>query len=182
MSGVWERWVGPIPARYPTPDACRFIRAEDFLALALKAYLAASRQMEPPAGEPWVEAGATWADAEGFYDALRRGLTDRLRRAAVDAGHLLQEPWSAEDWAELGGSESPPGAGRSPADKGHGWPAFAPAVGPAPMPCPGAGDGGASQQRDITIPADPLFCGQQVQKLPGDNRQDNLGQHGEKIA
>ena len=58
-----------------------------------------------------------------------------------------------------------PGAGRSPADKGHGWPASSPAVGPAPMLSHGA---------YIIFSADWLFFACAVQKLPSVNLGVNL--------
>jgi hypothetical protein len=193
VKGFNERWAGPDPARYPTPAACRFIRGEDFMALALKAYLAASRDLVPPTGTPWVDEGATWSDAECFHAALERHLGERLRRAAIDGGHLVEEPCSAEESAEdaafqsalaawAGGSSSPAGGGRSPPDKGQGWPALVPAVGPAPMPCPEARDGVASQPLDITIPANPLLFGQQVQELPGETSRVTVNESGEKLS
>jgi hypothetical protein len=194
---VWHEWVKPDPARYPTPAACRFIRGEDFMALALKAYLAASRELVPPAGERWVDdLGNVWSGPEGFFDALLHHLGERLRWHAIDSKHLLEVPWSAEDIAEDARSSaefmamleqaarnvSPVGGGRSPPDKGHGWPALAPAVGPAPVPCPEAGDSVSPQSLDITIPANPLLFGQQVQELPGETSRVTVDQSGEKLS
>ena len=73
------------------------------------------------------------------HEAMSRGWQRSLARLDLDEAGI------------------PPGAGRSSADKGQGCPAFAPAVGPAPMHPPTA---------DITIPADPFFCASGLQELP----------------
>lgn len=82
--------------------------------------------------------------------------------------------------ARHGGRGTPPGAGRSPAIKGHGCPALSPAVGPAPMPRPtgqAVRDGGNRGLHNLS-PA-PLFCGSQVQELPVDLEPATVTQQGE---
>lgn len=184
MSGqTCQRWQSPTAERYPTPAACKFVSGDDFLRLAMQAYLAAGRGLVPPTGEPWADDGWTWASAEDFCRGLLDELGERVRRAAVVRGDLAEVPW------DDAGDESPGCRGGAPAVKGHGCPASsvgglppAVAVGPAPVPCPEAGDGEASPGCDITIPDDPLFAVQQRQELPGVNRADNLQVEGELIA
>lgn len=65
------------------------------------------------------------------------------------------------------------GAGRSPADKGHGCPALSPAVGPASASLP---DG------DITVSANRLFAASGLQELPKSDGKHNLNLGGEKSA
>ena len=57
------------------------------------------------------------------------------------------------------------GAGRSPADKGHGWPAFAPPVGPGAY---------GSHGVDITLSDDPLLFVSPLQGLPPLRTQVNV--------
>ncbi len=114
-----------LPARvevYRSPARCKFLTAESFLSVALQAYLAASKDLVPPSGEPWVDEGATWASAQGFYDGLLHEIEQRLRLAALVSGDLFERFYQDTD----------PGAGRSLAVMAHGCAASSPAVGPAP--------------------------------------------------
>lgn len=163
---VYDQWRAPRAENYPTPNACKFVSGDDFLRIAMQSYLAAGRDVVPPAGECWAEDGSTtWADAECFFAGLLRHLGTRLRQAAIARGDLAEVPWSEE--AER---EHEPllallaGAGRSPAVEGHGCPAGAPgedlpvsAVGPAPSDLAGV---------QVTIPAEPAFSGPEGQSLP----------------
>src|SRR5690349_24487596 len=109
----WPTWRAPEPDDYPTPASCKFISGEDFVALAVKAYLAAGRLLVPAAGEPWRDAdGNCWGSARDFHDTLVQELGDRLWRAAIESGHVVYI------------EEEDPGAGRSPAVEGHGCPAL----------------------------------------------------------
>lgn len=102
------------------------------------------------------------ANGEPLADRLcAAGIQQEIEEAIVAANRVLSRI------ARRGGRGQPPGAGRSPAVKGHGCPALAPAVGPAPTLRPEAADSVQRNRADITTPASPLFCGQQVQKLPG---------------
>jgi hypothetical protein len=67
----------------PDPAAqCRFFSAEDACRFALAAYYAASREIEPPPGEPWITEGAPWASGGDFADAFLEGVRDRVAAAA----------------------------------------------------------------------------------------------------
>ena len=136
-------WLPCDAGNYPTLKAALFVGADRFLRLALSAYYAAVKDMRPPDGEQWLTDDWPYSTAQDFFEGLEHHLGERLRQVAIETGHRV-----------------PSGCrGGAPAIKGHGCPAFAPAVGPAPMP---------SQVADITTPADPLFCGQQMQELPDD--------------
>lgn len=119
-----------------TPDACRFITPDDWLSLALSAYYAASRDLQPPTGEPWEVEGAVWSTPEDFVLGLEMHVQRRLLAAAV-AAHVCHEadevapdaaPAEAaepETPARASGLEGGPGvAGAAPPPvMGHGWPA-----------------------------------------------------------
>lgn len=63
---------------------CRFFNAEDACRLALSAYYAASRSLEPPPGEPWMIDGEPYASASDFADAFSAELSARLGLLALD--------------------------------------------------------------------------------------------------
>lgn len=169
-----DQWVWPaVPsaARYPSLKAAIHLTAEDALRLALSAYYAAVRDLQPPPGSRWLVEGdgvlepLPWASPRDLHDGFLHHLGERLWAHAAATGHLDPE-------------ESPVGAGRSPAAKGHGCPAsaaggFSPAVAVGPAPA-------AAPIVDITTPGNPLFCASGVQKLPGLNAQVNLEPEGEK--
>lgn len=147
---VWRdlAWRAGTASNYPTLRSTLFVDAEGFLRLALGAYYAAVKDQRPPDGEKWLEAdpldaGLPYATAETFNEMLAYHLGERLRVAAVESGHLIEQSGCR---------------GGATAIKGHGCPALASAVGPAPTGSPAV---------DITIPAEPLFCGQSLQELPG---------------
>lgn len=150
---LW-RWPVPTGARYPTQKAAIHLTAEDLLRLALSAYYAAVREMQPPAGERWLPdpEGVPWSCPENLHNDVLHQLGERMWAHAAANGHLDPDP----------------GAGRSPAVEGHGCPALAPAVGPAPTPCPTGEPARESGNRGLhNLPVDPLFCGPELQELPG---------------
>jgi hypothetical protein len=57
---------------------CRFFSAEDACRIALQAYFAAGKYIEPPAGEPWLIEGQPYACAADFADAFNGELQARL--------------------------------------------------------------------------------------------------------
>jgi len=119
-------WQPASPSRYPCLASALFLSEKEFLAQALAAYNAASRDLVPPPGERWLDRhNGPYSNAEGFYDSLVHHFSERLRRRAYLTGHMVQSPGPGEVADEPG-----PGAGRSPADMGHGWPASASAGGP----------------------------------------------------
>jgi hypothetical protein len=63
---------------------CRFFNAEDACRLALSAYYAAGRNLEPPPGEPWIVDGEPYASASDFADAFAAELSARLGLLALD--------------------------------------------------------------------------------------------------
>ena len=161
---LWS-WPAPTASRYPTLRSAVHLSAEDALRLALAAYYAAVRDMQPSDGEKWLRADLEplpWSCPRDLHDGFLHHLGERLWAHAAATGHLDQAQ-------EIPRS---PGAGRSPAGEGQGCPAFAPAVGPAL---------GGSPAVDIITAGNPLFYGQRLQELPGVNRRDNLETAGEKM-
>lgn len=57
---------------------CRFFSAEDACRLALQAYFVASREIEPPKGEPWLMEGMPYASAQDFADVFVREVRARV--------------------------------------------------------------------------------------------------------
>lgn len=57
---------------------CRFFTAEEACRIALQAYYAAARRIEPPAGEPWMIDGEPYASASDFADAFNGELQARI--------------------------------------------------------------------------------------------------------
>lgn len=152
MSRTEERWL---PARlefYPKPKSCQFVTGEQFLALAMKAYVAASRKLLPLPGEPWGEDGGAWAHAQDFYDHLCFEIGERLRVAAL-ASRDLVEVSCTDDVGGLGGPEP---EAEPLASMAHGCAASLPAVGPAPT---------ASNGAEHNLPADLLFRASNPQVL-----------------
>lgn len=88
---------------YPTPKHVPFLTPDQFLAIALQAFFAARQELTPPKGEYWLDrieegpdAGryVAWSGPEGFYDALLRNVTERLRLAAIKRGDLVRRFYS----------------------------------------------------------------------------------------
>lgn len=148
------QWVQPNdPDRYRTPAKVRFVTGDEFLALAMQSFLDASRSILPPPGQPWiVEEVCVWAGPEDFTNALLDGLRDRLHLKALERGHMVAR--TDRDGTSL---EEPGCRGGTPAVMGHGCPALALAVGPAPA---------ISEGHATAHPADPLLPGQLMQELP----------------
>ena len=173
MSAAAGRFDQVWLTNFPSPAACRFVTAEDVMAIALKAHLAAVRQQSPPPGESWMDEGCAWGGPEDFYASLLSEIEQRLRARAIERGHLALVPWTSEQYAEEAEWQAElSGAGRSPAIEGQGCPALLPAVGPATT---------ASRDVDITIPANPLFAASGMQKLPEVTPADTLDSKGSKL-
>jgi hypothetical protein len=76
----------------PDPAAsCRCFSAEDACRHALAAYYAASREIEPPPGEPFEspESGP-YAGPTDFVDAFLRQVAERIYGGALEAGVVLR--------------------------------------------------------------------------------------------
>ena len=134
----------------PSPAACRFVGADEFVAMALACYYAASRDLEPPAGEPWKwsndEGSAYWSSPEDFATGLLHHVEQRLTRMAIDRGYAVEFVPAADGVRGL-----------APADMAHGCAALSPGAGAPPMPSP---------DPDITAPDNPLFACPKGQDLP----------------
>jgi hypothetical protein len=63
---------------------CRFFTAEDACRIALQAYYAAGRSIQPPPGEPWIVDGDPYAGPADFADAFSGELQARLSLLALD--------------------------------------------------------------------------------------------------
>lgn len=63
---------------------CRFFTAEDACRIALQAYYAAGRRIEPPPGEPWMIDGEPYASASEFAEAFSGELQARIGLLALD--------------------------------------------------------------------------------------------------
>ncbi|KRA35487.1 hypothetical protein ASD68_03540 [Rhodanobacter sp. Root627] len=63
---------------------CRFFTGEDACRIALKAYYAAARDLDPPPGEPWEVDGVPYATASDFADAFNDQMRARLALLALD--------------------------------------------------------------------------------------------------
>ena len=124
MSQTCEKWKGAYEGHYPTMASAVFLTPAEFLGHAMDAYNAAKRNLLPDPGSPWLDSCGSWSTAQGFYESLTARLAERLRRRALLTGHLVevQIEDDASDNKDLG-------AGRSPADVGHGWPVVALAAG-----------------------------------------------------
>lgn len=75
---------------------CRFFTAEDAVRIALQAYYAASRDMDPPAGEPWMLDGQPYATATDFAETFSGQMQARMGLVALDRlGTFLtvNSPW-----------------------------------------------------------------------------------------
>lgn len=87
--GLWYNTPGPKPQgnnRMKTDYAaqCRFFTAEDACRIALQAYYAATRHLEPPPGEPWMIDGTPWSSATDFVEAFHGEVQARLGLLALD--------------------------------------------------------------------------------------------------
>jgi len=85
--------------------AVRWFDAEQAMTLALQAYYAACRDVQPPQGESWDDAEAgPWADAGGFAWSFHAAFTRRLSLAAWRRG--IAPPSGCADeslgWPERG--------------------------------------------------------------------------------
>lgn len=108
-----ETWAPANLDRYPTLASCIFIDGDSFLALALKAYLAAGKKMVPPEGRRWSEEDAPWGSAQDFFDALTFQISERLRMAAMQAGHLSEPSFCEGEEERVDDRRT--GAGQRPA-------------------------------------------------------------------
>ncbi len=73
------------PIRWPSPAACRFFTAEDAVRWALAAYYGASRDIQPPKGEPWHSEFGPWTTPAAFGDAVVTRFLGSVVAAAIDA-------------------------------------------------------------------------------------------------
>jgi hypothetical protein len=74
MSGqTQDQWQRALALRYPTPNACKFISGDAFLALAMKVYLDAGRSLVPQDGQRWI-------DEDGH---INRGIWSKCRVAST---------------------------------------------------------------------------------------------------
>lgn len=82
---------------------CRFFKAEDACRMALAAYYAASADLEPPEGEPWVLEGSPYATASDFALCFCQQIAERV--SAIAYAQRLRQPDSVLDglwWPEDG--------------------------------------------------------------------------------
>ena len=63
---------------------CRFFTAEDACRIALQAYYAAGRRIQPPPGEPWMIDGDPYAGPGDFADAFIGEVQARVSLKALD--------------------------------------------------------------------------------------------------
>ena len=78
-------------------QACRFFSCEEAMAWAMSAYREATRDLQPPKGEPWVVEGCGWSGPvefaqsfehhfqRRFWDACERSPAYRLQRRKQEA-------------------------------------------------------------------------------------------------
>ncbi len=68
--------------------ACRCFTPEDACRWALGAYYAASRELDPPAGEPWIDpaTGVAWSSPACFVENFVQHLTLRVYSEAMPKG------------------------------------------------------------------------------------------------
>lgn len=162
-------WLPPLGVHYPTRKSALFVTLQDFIGIAGQVYMRACRLMEPERGQSWLEESeltvgefASYSHARDFHEHLCCELSEALYRHANVTGHFVPGNHTAflrELSAEFDAVPAASGyRGGAPMDEGHGCPASASAVGPAPLGSHGA---------DITVPANPLFCGSPMQGLPG---------------
>lgn len=80
--------------------ACRFFSAEDACCLALQAYFVASREIEPPEGEPWAIDGQPYASATDFAEVFVREVRARVGLRGLDALGAFCETYGGWDLLE----------------------------------------------------------------------------------
>lgn len=149
MSRVDFRWLSDGALALPTAASARFVGPAEVVQLALGAFYAASRDQEPPEGEPWLIDGANaWSGPEDFMDGLLRHMEARMRSAALATGFAIEVPWSDADIAEHDALLEAMAQGCAVLDLGAGAP---------PMTQPDRS--GASYE-------EPLLCVQPGQELP----------------
>jgi len=89
MKRVWE-----------SPAACRFFTPEDVVRWALAAYYGASRDIEPPAGEPWIDPeSGSWATPAAFGRAVHARFTNALVAASIDAHIPCDHGCASEEYS-----------------------------------------------------------------------------------
>lgn len=76
---------------------CRFFTAEDACRIALQAYYAAGRRIQPPPGEPWIIDGDPYAGPGDFADAFSGEVQARIALLALDRlgdFYALTQQWN----------------------------------------------------------------------------------------
>lgn len=115
--------------RATKPGECwDWISGADLVRLTTQAFRRAKRDCFPPKGERFNE-GAGWASPASFVESLTRLLVLHVQAEAHQAGiegyeccpEQLARWYSDNDAGDNNAQDL--GAGRSPADKGQGWPA-----------------------------------------------------------
>jgi hypothetical protein len=173
-------WRPITASRYPTLRSAIHLSAEDAIRMALGAFYAAVRDMNPPDGQKWLGPDpeldpCPWSSPQDLHDGILHHRGERLWRHAIEAGHVIElAPYSDID------DPATPGAGAEPlrsaaTDGCASAPGACPpasAVGPAPT---------GSNDADITVNADPLLAVRGMQRLPGETSRDTFDPSGEKL-
>ncbi len=126
------------------PSECwDWIDGRDLSRISTQALRAAKAWCYPPKGEPFFDGGVPFANPRDFGETLVQLLVWHLQAEAHGKG-IPGNEYAHEHlrrWYEHHGASSNnsplPGAGRSPAIKGHGCPASASAGGPGCEPAQG---------------------------------------------
>lgn len=85
------RFLPPAALVLPSPAACRFLSAGEFVHAALSAYYAASQSLRPPHDEPWIDGGRAYACPEDFKSFLLEEVEERLWTVAVARGYAVPD-------------------------------------------------------------------------------------------
>jgi hypothetical protein len=154
-------------------DCWDWLTAEDVARIALGAFYAACRAMQPPEGNPFVEDGAGWACRGDLRDTVAGLFQQRLNLHAITVG-VLETPHS--DFPALPPGMSWPGSGvpgaEPSADMGHGWPA-SPGAGSAAEPSARSNDAAPCPGGSHATPENPLFyCPQTAEFAPRENPEE----------
>lgn len=105
MSRLEVQWLPPGALSLPTVASARFVGPAEVVQLALGAFYAASRDLDPPDGEVWAYTGddlppghvCYWSSPEDFAAGLLRHLGKRLELAALATGFAIERPCVDDD-------------------------------------------------------------------------------------